>query len=106
MEDHYWIKRVKESALLNPVDRISEVLFGLIMVLSFTGAISASTDNRENVQALLWAALGCNIAWGLVDAIMYLMNIAIERGHSINIIKKIWQIMKKTQPSFKKNCFN
>ena len=90
MENHYWIKRVKESALLNPVDRISEVLFGLIMVLSFTGAISASTDNRENVQALLWAALGCNIAWGLVDAIMYLMNIAIERGHSISIIKKIY----------------
>jgi hypothetical protein len=87
-DQNFWKDRVKESAVLNPVDRISEVLFGLIMVLSFTGAISASTDARD-VRELLWAALGCNIAWGLVDAIMFLMNVAIERGHAINVIKKI-----------------
>jgi len=87
--DNYWKSKVKESAVLNPVDRIAEVLFGLIMVLSFTGAISASTDAREDVRELLWAALGCNVAWGLVDAIMYLMNVAIERGHAIMVIKKI-----------------
>jgi VIT1/CCC1 family predicted Fe2+/Mn2+ transporter len=88
-DQNYWTNHVKESAVLNPVDRISEVLFGLIMVLTFTGAISASTDAREDVRELLWAALGCNVAWGLVDAIMYLMNVAIERGHSITVIKKI-----------------
>jgi VIT1/CCC1 family predicted Fe2+/Mn2+ transporter len=88
-DQNFWKDRVKESAVLNPVDRISEVLFGLIMVLTFTGAISASTDAREDVRELLWAALGCNVAWGLVDAIMYLMNVAIERGHSITVIKKI-----------------
>lgn len=85
----YWKGSLKAGAVLNPVDRISEVLFGLIMVLTFTGAISASTDAREDVRELLWAALGCNVAWGLVDAIMYLMNIAIERGHAIMVIKKI-----------------
>lgn len=88
-DQNFWKERVKESAVLNPVDRIAEVLFGLIMVLSFTGAISASTDAREDVRELLWAALGCNVAWGLVDAIMYLMNVAIERGHAITVIKKI-----------------
>jgi len=88
-DKNYWRDLVKESAVLNPVDRIAEVLFGLIMVLSFTGAISASTDTREDVRELLWAALGCNIAWGLVDAIMYLMNVAIERGHALAVIKKI-----------------
>lgn len=88
-DQNFWTNKVKESAVLNPVDRISEVLFGLIMVLSFTGAISASTDAREDVRELLWAALGCNVAWGLVDAIMYLMNVAIERGHAITVIKKI-----------------
>lgn len=91
---NFWKDRVKESAVLNPVDRISEVLFGLIMVLSFTGAISASTDAREDVRELLWAALGCNVAWGLVDAIMYLMNVAIERGHAITVIKKIHESKK------------
>jgi hypothetical protein len=88
-DQNFWKDHVKESAVLNPVDRIAEVLFGLIMVLSFTGAISASTDAREDVRELLWAALGCNVAWGLVDAIMYLMNVAIERGHAITVIKKI-----------------
>ena len=29
------------------------------------------------------------MAWGLVDAIMYLMNVAIERGHALTVIKKI-----------------
>lgn len=88
-DQNFWENRIRENAVLNPVDRIAEVLFGLIMVLSFTGAISASTDAREDVRELLWAALGCNIAWGLVDAIMYLMNIAVERGHSIDVVKKI-----------------
>jgi len=88
-DQNFWSNRIKESAVLNPVDRIAEVLFGLIMVLSFTGAISASTHAREDVRELLWAALGCNVAWGLVDAIMYLMNVAIERGHGILVIKKI-----------------
>lgn len=87
--DNYWKSSVKQAGVLNPVDRIAEVLFGLIMVLTFTGAISASTDAREDVRELLWAALGCNVAWGLVDAIMYLMNVAIERGHAIAVIKKI-----------------
>lgn len=88
-EKDFWKERVKESAVLNPVDRIAEVLFGLIMVLTFTGAISASNTEREEVRELLWAALGCNVAWGLVDAIMYLMNIAVERGHALTVIKKI-----------------
>jgi hypothetical protein len=88
-DQNFWNTRVKEASVLNPVDRIAEVLFGLIMVLTFTGAISASTDSRQDVRELLWAALGCNIAWGIVDAIMYLMNIAVERGHSLTVIKKI-----------------
>lgn len=85
---NHWKKTIKQSAVLNPIDRISEVLFGLIMVLTFTGAISASTDGRE-VRELLWAALGCNVAWGFVDAIMYLMNVAMERGRSRTIIELI-----------------
>ena len=81
-DQSFWKSIVKEDAVLNPVDRISEVLFGTIMVLSFTGAISAATDGRQEIRELLWAALGCNVAWGLVDAIMYLMNVVLERAHS------------------------
>lgn len=85
----FWRARVQEGAVLNPVDRISEVLFGLIMVLTFTGAISVATDGKEDIRQLLWAALGCNVAWGLVDAAMYWMNVLLERGHGITVIRKI-----------------
>lgn len=84
-----WEKSLRKAAVLNPIDRIAEVLFGLIMVLTFTGTISVATDGRQEIRELLWAALGCNVAWGLVDAIMYLMNILIERGHSLMVIKKL-----------------
>lgn len=88
-DQNFWKNRVKEGAVLNPIDRISEVLFGLIMVLTFTGTISVATDGRQEIRDLLWAALGCNLAWGFVDAIMYLMNVLLERGHNLTVIKKI-----------------
>ncbi|MBS1977637.1 MAG: VIT1/CCC1 transporter family protein [Bacteroidetes bacterium] len=85
----FWKNIVRDSSALSPIDRISEVLFGLIMVLTFTGAISASADGRDEVGKLLWAALGCNVAWGIVDGIMYLMNVLVERGHARKMLLKL-----------------
>jgi hypothetical protein len=86
MSNDFWKSRVREGAVLSPIDRISEILFGLIMVLTFTGAISAASDSRNDVRELLWAALGCNVAWGLVDAVMYWMNVLLERGHGLKVV--------------------
>jgi len=88
-ETNFWKNRVREGAVLNRIDRTSEVLFGLIMVLTFTGAISVATDGREEVKELLWAALGCNVAWGLVDAVMYWMNVLLERGRNVKIMGRM-----------------
>jgi len=71
--------------VLDSVERSSEVLFGLIMVLSFTGSISVATQDREEVREVLVGAIGCNIAWGIVDAVMYLLMIVIERGRDLAI---------------------
>jgi VIT1/CCC1 family predicted Fe2+/Mn2+ transporter len=60
------------------------------MVLTFTCTISVSNAGKQEVGELLWAALGCNLAWGIVDAIMYLMDELINRARSvkqINLIK-------------------
>jgi hypothetical protein len=92
---NFWKGLIKRGAVLNPIDRTSEVLFGLIMVLSFTGAISVATDGEREIKELLWAALGCNLAWGLVDAIMFVMNALLERGHSLTIVKKLAQAGSK-----------
>jgi hypothetical protein len=66
--------------VLDPSTRIAEVLFGLIMVLTFTGSLSVAEAGREDVKLMLIGALGCNIAWGVIDAIFYLMNGLGERG--------------------------
>ena len=69
--------------VLHPVDRIMELLFGLLMALSFTGAMSVAQSGREQVRELFIAALGCNLAWGLVDAVMYLVRTAVARGRIV-----------------------
>ena len=69
--------------VLDPVDRISEVLFGLIMVLTFTGSLSVLEAGREDVRTMLIGALGCNLAWGVIDALLYLMGNLGERGRSL-----------------------
>ena len=81
--------KVKNANILDPIDRISEVLFGLIMVLTFTGSISVASDGKAEIKELLWAALGCNLAWGIVDAVMYLMSNILSRGHGLSVLKKI-----------------
>jgi hypothetical protein len=36
------------------------VLFGLIMVLTFTGTLSAASQGRTEVRTMLIGAIGCN----------------------------------------------
>lgn len=71
--------------VLEPVDRFGEVVFGLIMVLTFTGSISVATSGRQEVRELLIAALGCNIAWGIVDAVMYVVAALAYRTRQARI---------------------
>ena len=66
--------------ILSPIDRVSEVIFGLIMALTFTGTISVFEAGREEVREVLVGALGCNIAWGLVDGVMYVITALVERA--------------------------
>ena len=77
----------KRTPVLDPVDRVSEIIFGLIMALTFTGTISAATAGREEVRTVLFAALGCNLAWGLVDAVMYLIRTLTERTRNHTLLQ-------------------
>jgi VIT family len=69
---------------LEPIDRLSEVLFGLIMVLTFTGSLSVAEAGREDVRTMLVGALGCNLAWGLIDAVFYLMGCLAEKSRELS----------------------
>jgi hypothetical protein len=76
----------KRKRVLDPVSRISEIIFGILMALSFTGALNAATAGRQEVRTVMLTALGCNLAWGLVDAVMYLVATMTERGRNLTLL--------------------
>jgi VIT1/CCC1 family predicted Fe2+/Mn2+ transporter len=75
--------------LLEPYERISEVLFGLIMVLTFTGSLSVAQTDKGEVRTMLIGALGCNIAWGIIDGILYLMGCLSDQGRGIRALRAL-----------------
>ena len=79
----------KRERVLDPIERLSEVLFGLIMVLSFTLSISAATSGHEEVRTVVVGAIGCNFAWGIVDAVMYLLALLFERGRGLAVARAV-----------------
>jgi hypothetical protein len=81
----------ERERVLDPTARISEVLFGLIMALTFTGSLGVATAGREEIRMLLIGMIGCNVAWGLVDAVMFLMSSVTERGHGLMTIRAVHQ---------------
>src|ERR1041385_7390468 len=81
--------------VLEPSERISEVLFGLIMVLTFTGSLSVAEAGREDVRVMLIGALGCNFAWGIIDGVLYLMGSLAEKGRKLLTLQSI---RKATDP--------
>ncbi len=83
------IEQGDRAPLLSPVDRVSELLFGLFMALTFVGVVSMATAGRDEVEAMLIAALGCNLAWGIVDAVMYLVRTITERGRSLTLARSV-----------------
>lgn len=75
--------------VLEPIERISEVLFGLIMVLTFTCTFSVAEAGRAEVRSLLFGALGCNLAWGVIDGIMYLMGCLAEKARALATLRGV-----------------
>jgi VIT1/CCC1 family predicted Fe2+/Mn2+ transporter len=74
---------------LDPIERASEVLFGLIMVLTFTGSLSVVEMGNEDVRTMLFGALGCNFAWGIIDAVFYLMGSLAEKGRDLATLRAV-----------------
>jgi len=71
-----------------PEDRMAEVICGLVMVLSFTAATASIFENTTS-HALLFAILGCNISWGIVDGVTYILGNLLNRGARARLILQI-----------------
>ena len=79
----------RRRPVLDPMERISEILFGLIMVLTCTGSLSAANAVREDVQTMLIGAVGCNLAWGIIDGVFYFLGALADRARSQSTLRGI-----------------
>jgi hypothetical protein len=66
---------------LAPGERLGEVLFGLIMSLTFVlGARIFWEGEAFSARDLLLATVGCNIAWGVIDGVLLVIGRVFDRS--------------------------
>src|SRR4051794_26485207 len=73
---------------LGPADRLGEVVFGLIMALGVIGACRLETEELGNREMLI-GVLGCNIAWAIVDGVMFACAGLFERGLQTRLVRRV-----------------
>lgn len=75
---------------LEPGESLAEILFGLIMTLTFTLAAGVLVrEGPDAVRELLIATIGCNIAWGIIDGALYINGNLFERARLAKIGSRI-----------------
>ena len=75
---------------LDPASRLGEILFGLIMVLTVTLTAGLAAENSETgMHELLLAAVGCNVAWGVIDAVMYIITSLTVRSEKAQLVTAV-----------------
>jgi VIT1/CCC1 family predicted Fe2+/Mn2+ transporter len=77
------------GTMLEPMERIAEILFGVIMTLTFTLTFAVETADRLQVRTMLIGALGCNLAWGIIDAGVYLITRINTESRKVAAVRAI-----------------
>ena len=97
-------KTAKESflaRLLDPLDRLVEGIYSVLIVLTFTLATRAiqsqsgeiGMDGSHLLLQLFVAALGCAVAWGMIDGAMYVLTCVFERGKD----RRLYRLVRNAQ---------
>lgn len=83
------------SRLVDPLSSYIEAIYSVLIVLTFTMATRVADANMSDsiasllVSQLFWACLGCAVAWGLIDGVMYILAGLAERGEEIRVARMI-----------------
>jgi len=85
------------NRLLDPIDRLSETIFSILILLTFTlafriiklGADPAQQIPDTYVNELLRGAAGATLAWGIIDGIMYALMALFERGERHRLLHQL-----------------
>ena len=77
------------TRILDPLERFSEIVFGLIVVLTFTGALSVAHTGQAEVHRMMIGAILCNLAWGIIDAAFYLISCIAEHARNVTLLLRL-----------------
>jgi hypothetical protein len=71
-------------------EQLSTVFFGLVMVLTCTlGQAKLVEESEDETYDLLWGALGCNLAWGIITGIMFIMDEMFARARTVAWMRSV-----------------
>jgi hypothetical protein len=87
------------DAVLSPFERGAEIIFGILMAISVTAAAEITAGADANVRELMIAALGCNLAWGLIDGVIYLLQLQYERHRMHRMVLELREL--KAEDAFR-----
>src|SRR5512143_502427 len=75
---------------LDPSESLLEILFGLIMALTMTAGARLLLDPATvDPLELMVALVGCNIAWGVIDAVFYLLGSLFNRNRRVRFVRRL-----------------
>jgi hypothetical protein len=81
---------------LDPVDILIESIFSVLIVMTFTLGfhlfsleLLAKPTAPDYVRSLTYAAIGAAIAWGFIDAAVYVLASVAERDHARRFVRSI-----------------
>lgn len=89
-------RQVFLQRFLDPIDRLTEAIYAVLIVMTFTMAYRAidvsalsQMDVSEAVVSLGLAAFGCAVAWGLIDGAMFILLGMMERGENSRLLRRV-----------------
>jgi hypothetical protein len=87
------------AAVLSPFERGAEVIFGILMAISVTATAGITSGGDADARTLMIAALGCNLAWGLIDGVIYLLQLQFERHRVHRMVLELREL--KAEEAFR-----
>jgi hypothetical protein len=88
---HFIIRRPTDY--LYPHERLVEILYGLVIALTITSAIRVITGggtlDSSGTKLMVTTSLGAGMAWGVIDAVLYIFVAVFQRHRYTRIAGKI-----------------
>jgi hypothetical protein len=91
-------RRLAIHRYLDPGETLGEVLGGFIMALTFTlGARLFAADGRLEAHELVVAIIGCNVAWGVIDATLFVLNSLFYRSRHARFFRALRDVRSEAE---------